>query len=851
MTALRAVPRAATIGRRLAPVLAALAALATARPATLGAQHGGPPPAAGGAAHAAPAAGAVQPPRAAGQLSGTIVNAAGQPVASASVAVRTLRDSALVGGALTQPDGAFAVEGLAPGHYRLDVRAIGFAPLRRTDIAIAADAPKVELGQVQLTAVAVQLSATTVTAEREQATLAPDRNSYVVKDMATASGGTAVDVLRTVPGVEVDGENRVSLRGNANVVVQINGRASPMRGEQLGNFLASLSSSVVQKVEVVANPSAKDDPEGLAGILNIVLKQQTDLGTSGGVTVGGGSTNQANASANVGHQQGPVTLFGTFDFFRDERAMTGWTTRTDRGNDETPHLLADHRGLMFPRSRNFTGQAEWKFQEKNTLSLNTLVSRWNFDRENSNAYRLLDADNALVDRYDRTGDVTMQQQTADATLSFRRTIQEQRHVTVAEVRALRWTGDVSSDQSFLPRELDGTPRADGRTRSREDQDDERTEYTAQVDVTRPLGERAKIETGVKSVLRGLDNGIVSAAYSFDDGVFTPTPHLDSRFDYRDQVHAAYAVLSRSAGKVTAQAGVRVEQAASEFDVTGEDETFENDYRSVYPSGLVSYDFSTTRQLKFSYSKRVQRPDTRQMNPASRPHEDQTQVFRGNPYLQPEYTHALEIGFQQSFDKGSVQVTPFYRRTVDAVRFVRFIDPDGVTVSTFANLAQSESWGTDASGSYRLGKLNGFAGISAFRVVSDASNLERDVSAESFGWSARTNATYRLRPSLEASAFAFYRAPQTMEFGKMRAHTMLTLSLRQKINGDKGSVTLRIQDPLKTMNFGQTQVDGLVEQSTLREFAARGAFLSFSYNFGRAPRLRPRPTDQAPDPGMQQ
>ncbi len=146
---------------------------------------------------------------------------------------------------------------------------------------------------------AAQLTTVEVQADRSTESLAPDRNSYTVKDMPATAGGTAVDVLRNVPAVEVDGDNNVSLRGNGNVVVQINGRVSPMRGQQLGNFLAQLPANMVAKTEVVSNPSAKNDPEGLGGIVNIVLKQQADLGTSGGFTGGGGSTGQVNVSGNL------------------------------------------------------------------------------------------------------------------------------------------------------------------------------------------------------------------------------------------------------------------------------------------------------------------------------------------------------------------------------------------------------------------------------------------------------------------------------------------------------------------------------------------------------------------------
>jgi hypothetical protein len=177
------------------------------------------------------------------------------------------------------------------------------------------------------------LSEQVVTAERNDVELAPERNSYAVKNMTSASGGTAVDALRNVPSVEVDGSNQISLRGNPNVVVQINGRTSPLRGEQLGNFLSQLPASTIARIEVATSPSAKEDPEGTAGILNLVLAQQVQGGVSGGVSFGTGTTGLANLSGNIGRQSGAWTLFSSLSGMRDARPFTGESARQSFATD--------------------------------------------------------------------------------------------------------------------------------------------------------------------------------------------------------------------------------------------------------------------------------------------------------------------------------------------------------------------------------------------------------------------------------------------------------------------------------------------------------------------------------------
>lgn len=789
---------------------------------------------------------AAQVPQMPGQLTGSVVGEAGQPIGSASVAVRSARDSALVAGAIARVDGGFRIEGLAPGRYSVRVRAIGYAPVEKP-LTITMAEPRVDFGKVALAAVATQLETAVITADADKAVLAPDRNSYTVRDMPTASGGNTVDVLRNVPGVEVDGDNKVSLRGNQNVVVQINGRATPMRGEQLGNFLAQLSSNIVERVEVVPNPSAKDDPEGMAGILNIVLKQNADLGTSAGIVLGAGTTGMFNGSGNVGHQQGPVTLFASYGYMRDERETSGFTNRQNIFLTPTTYLDADNFGFMHPRSHNVTGTAEYKLNKTDVLSSNLLFNRRKFSREMENFYRELDADRTVAARFDRMTDAASDDAMNDLSLAWKRTTQAQRRELGAEVRVNSSKTDFLSSYLDQPRNADGTVSSTEPLRQQDALDERRTDVTLQSDVIRPFGARGKFEFGYKGVLRELDNGFSASRFSYLTNTYEQDAARSNAFNYQDQVHAVYAVLSRSIGKFNMQGGLRAEQATSSFDLATTSETFDNDYRSVYPSGLVSYDASPTRQLKASYSKRVNRPQTQQMNPFTF-REDALNAFRGNPYLKPEYTHAMELGYQETFSKGSLQLTPFFRHTVDAVRAIRTVDDNGVALVTFANVATARSYGADANASFRVGEFSGFGGVNIARSVTDASNLSTDVSNNSIGWSARVNASYKLTPGLDAQSFVMYRAPMTTEQGKIAAMSMMTFALRQKVLDDKGSITLRVQDPLNTMKFGFTQADGRVIQSSERRFGARGLFASFSYNYGQAPRLRPRTVEPQPEVG---
>jgi outer membrane receptor protein involved in Fe transport len=778
------------------------------------------------------------PAAAPGSIGGTVVNAAGEPVASAAVTIRSAADSALVGGALAKADGSFRIEGLRPGRYHVRLRALGYAALVKRDVVVRPDAPRADLGRLALAPVATQLSGVKVEAEREEVALAPDRNSYATKDMPATAGGTAVDVLRNVPAVEVDGDNAISLRGNGSVVVQINGRVSPMRGQQLGNYLAQLPANLVAKVEVVANPSAKNDPDGMAGIINIVLKQQTDLGTSGGFTAGGGSTGQANVSGNLGHQQGKWTLFSSYGFFNDRRTIDGWSERTTLFTPEngSPGLASDIQGTMRPQSHSFTGTVEYKAGKKDVIGNNLVANRRTFSRDNDALYRTLDAAGVVTSRNDQLTDQAQKEANVDYALTWKRTMVPQKHTLSTEVRynLIDGTNDVHLSSDLLrpdrsamgPRQLE-TNLTDERQHA----------LFAQTDWTRQLRPSTKLETGYKGIFRQQRSDF-DVAQAEGTGGFIPDLGRSNAFTYRENVQAVYGLLSQRVGTVDLQGGLRLEQADAVFNLTTTGEKYDIGYKSAFPSAIASYNLDANRQIKASYSKRIQRPDVRQLNPFGF-REDALNIFQGNPGLRPEYTHAYELGYQQTLPKGrgSIQLTPFYRHTINAVRQIGSVNDEGVLRVSFANAATSDSYGTDANVTFKMGKLNLFGGGTVFGQETKAANIAgaRDVSA--FGWSTRANATYKLTPKLDAQGFVMYRAPQKTEQGRMASFSFLNVALKQKLRGDNATATLRVMDPLGTMGWRIEASDGRVIQLMDRRFGARGAFLSFNYTFGKPPKIK--------------
>lgn len=785
-----------------------------------------------------------------GEVAGRVVDVQDEPLAGASVAIRIPTGSSIVAGAVIGEDGGFRIQGLPPGTYYAYVTSIGYAAHRSDEFTVGPDRPMADLGTIRLATSHIEADAIEVTVERPTITLEPDKNTYLAREVAPAAA-TASEVLESVPSVQVDSDGKVSLRGNENVAVQINGRPAPARGEQLATYLQTLPAAGIDRVEVIPTPSARHDPEGMAGIINIVMKQNTDLGTSGGFTVGAAGKERYNLGANVGYQRGPVTLFTTYGYNARERDFLGINDRErlDALGASLSFTEQDLTGDASNGGHNLTTTLDYALGERDVLTNALVLNRRSSDDLTFGVYTELDESRAVTDRYARPRDSDETSFLLDYTLGFKRTWEPQSHELSSE---LRFNRSDENELTLLWRQPVSDPEERIEIESN-DVDAIEKELVGQLDYTRPLGEGAKLEVGYKGSARWLDRDYVVLEDSLGTGAWTPSD-LSNAFTYDEGVQAVYGVLSRGIGKWELQGGLRGEYASTDFTLA--DESFPHDYTSLFPSGIASYNLSEATQLKLSYSRRIRRPGTWELNPFP-VFFDAQNVFIGNPELDPEYTDAIELGYTRSGEKGSLQVTPFYRHTSDIIRFVvdtdTVIDEREVTAVQFANLATSDSWGADVNGTLELGEwFDGFASFNVFKMVTDGGSVT-SLSSNAVSWSTRLNGTVQITPSLSLQAMTFYRAPMEFESGKFSSFKMSSLTLRQKLLDDRATLSLRVFDPFHVMGFRVEAGDENLVQITERDFDAREVQLTFQYSFGKPPRVqKPQPdAGQEPQGGFPQ
>jgi hypothetical protein len=494
-----------------------------------------------------------------------------------------------------------------------------------------------------------------------------------------------------------------------------------------------------------------------------------------------------------------------------------------------------------------TGSLDYTPSASDALSFETVYTTRVEAETYSVLYRNLNATRDLTSLSDRFTRGTNHEFSFESALAYKHTFADKGHRLSSELRVTR-DGE-GGPTSIIARDLalDGTPTDTSALENQTPWEHPR-EYSLKADYVRPLSSNVRLETGYKGSLQRFHTTLDTNVFDSAQSAYVPDPTRISNFTYRQLVNAAYGMLAAERGKFQFQGGVRVERASTQFDPKNGGAAYDNRYNSFFPSGLVAYHIDDEHQLKLSYSTRIRRPDDVDLLDPTPHLLDPLNISRGNPYLKPEYIRALEFGIQRSTDRMTVQVTPFYRHTLDAIRTIRTIDTTGVSTRTFANVATSNAYGTDVTVAMSGGRVSGFVGGSGFRQVSDAANLSPGFSARTYGWTARTNATFRVSSTVDVQTLLSYQAPMIVEQGRNAARTRFSVAARQKLMNDQLSLTLRVIDPFNSSLERSRTIDPAFNQVSDRRRLIRGALFSANWIFGQSKKETERETIDVGDSG---
>ena len=764
----------------------------------------------------------------------------------ASVVLTSLRDSSVVEGTLTDDDGSFDLREIEVGRYVLEVRFPGYKTYRSEPHSFLPRKPetlKWQLSDVFLETDITAIDEAVVVEQASVMEMKVDRKVFYVGNDLTNRGGNTTELLENIPSVAVDIEGNITLRGSSGVQILIDGRPSGLAGGAREAFLESLPASAVDRVELITNPSARFDPDGTAGILNIVLKKNRLEGVSGQLqaTYGTGDNHDANASLNYRNSAISVSInLGWNDRYS---FMAGETDRTQFWSGDSTSVSFvnrpgdSHRGSL---SRSF--KFDWRANEYWTLfaGVNGNVGIRDGWDSTFTAEQWTGGDfNGLNTAALRVEESTRDSRGGDTFFGFERTFGSRDHKWTADFRRSYNMQDGHTD--FVDVSLvSGTTTPDVQTFNAQDVRNER--WLAQTDYEQPWGKNGKLEVGLKSTLNK-DNS------SFDyteadsllltDGIYIPVG-LDTvgySFVYDEQIHAAYLTAGQTVGIVGFQAGLRAEQAYTSARLEGEgnlqSEPFKNDYFSLYPSANVFIETDGENTWSASYSRRVNRPRGRQLNPYL-DMSDPRNIRSGNPFLLPEYTNSYEVAHQWQRGKTSVTSSLFFKDTRDVIR--RFTAADtatGILLSNFQNLGRQHNEGLELALMMPLGKtgrLNWTA--SAYRVVNDGTRLESPFSSSGFSWSSRFFASWTLGKDWKLQANSFIRGAAVNPQGRFNGFATLNLAASRDLAGDHWQITVQAKDVFNTRRWSYSTRTIDFQQEVWRQRESRNVYVTLQYKFGK-------------------
>ncbi len=633
-----------------------------------------------------------------------------------------------------------------------------------------------------------------VTGVRADVTARPDRLSFNVANDLQAQTGTLADALRNVPGVEVDLEGRVSLRGDSSVQILIDGQPSAMlSGEGRAAFLQSVPANQIERVEVITNPSAAFSPEGSGGIINLVMKKaqvrtrwvtlRATAGPDGkaGLNASGAVSNKGlTVSGNLGVRRWPMKSETIRD--RDVLAADGSVISSSR-----------QIGKVKQRPLGFNSRlsAEYAIDKKNRISSEFSFHSANFGSDSDEVTTSTDPDLALV----RTSSNDAKFSIAAGKLSWRRQFKDSEHQLVADLDFSRFriNGAIDALSAFAT-----TPDRYEQIEN----DQRRTERGFKLDYKQPLGEKESFNLGYEVDYEQSDFDLYGA-FGDSPSTLVPLPALTNRFEYDELVNALYGVYSFSVGKLDLQPGLRFEQANITIDQQTDDLTIDDDYFRVYPTLHLGYELTKSQRLRASYSRRIARPSPQSLNPYT-VYVDPQNLRRGNPYLRPEITDSFEFGWNRRKGGNFLSATLFHRRSRDGVTDIVEDLGNGLLLSTSANLAREKRTGIELIANGKLGKELGYnvSATIAHRVF-DA--VGTDFDGERSGTTANARAQLNWQPSSKDyfQLGAFFNSRQLLPQGYRRASGMLNLGYRRKVT-----------ETLSLLVTGQNLLDSLKQVTVI-------------------------------------
>ena len=785
------------------------------------------------------------------QITGKVIDASTkQGMEFANISLRKTGSKEFIKGTVSDQLGAFRLDGVSNGNYVVAVSVVGYATFEK-ELTIGTGQKTINLRKILLKEDTQLLNEVQVVGQRSQMKFEIDRKVFNVDQSLATAGGSASDVLGNIPSVQVDPEGEVSLRGNSSVTVWINGKESGLSADNRAQILEQLPAESIERVEVITNPSAKYNPEGTAGIINIVLKKNRKAGYYGSLQAGVDTRGGYNAAGNVNFSSGKFESF----------VNVGTRVRKSEGEGYTNRQNLDDNGNPVSYLNQLRNDEDTR---------KPVIARM------GTTYHATDKDHfsfsgfGLLGRGDETDWLNYTSNIPGSFTSSLRTSAEKRKMNIGnfEIGYKRDFSEKSNlDLSASYNLVNITPESSflqvsnyaGGTSTSSYQFQENVmkprKWEFQADYVTEFGEQNKIEAGYKGEFL-TSKSKVSTYSGTSEGNAAFNEGLYNNFTYDQNVNALYATYSKRINRFGIQLGLRGEHTRTNTNSLGYNQSetdhpaYKDDYFSFYPSAFLSYQLPSNNELQLNYTRRVSRPWGGQLNPFVNL-TDSTNISYGNPLLLPQYSNSLELNYIKNWENHTLSASLYYRNTDNVIQRISYRDGD-IMKSTFENIAKTQSAGTElilknnlfrmidltSTLNFYYNKLDGFSYLPAGATTPVVGEADED-----FSWSARIIANVMLPWGVSLQATGDYNSRELVAQGYRKANHAIDLGLRKSFLDRKLSLTINTRDLLNSRKRETiTSGSGFSQESV---FARSGRTVGFTltYNFGNMKGSSKRPDRQ--------
>ncbi len=739
------------------------------------------------------------PPPSGGKVTGRIVDAdGGSPLEFATVSIYT-SDSVLVTGAITNGDGTFSID-VKSGDYYAVIQFISYNDHNVDGISVNVKERVYDIGTVSLESKNTALDEVTVVGEKSEMVLSLDKKIFNVGKDLSNTGKSALDILDNIPSVTVDLDGNVSLRGSESIQILVDGKPSGLVTAGNTEALRSLQGSMIERVEVITNPSARYEAEGMAGIINIVLKKDQQKGVNGSFEGTIGYPQEYSFGANVNFRREKINYFLNYNIRYHERPGSGSSSQYFTLSDTSYITERENDRLRTGITNRLRGGADLYLNPNNILTLSFLVSYEDQLNTTNVWYSDYTSNRDLLLQTHRIDTEKEDEKNFEFALNYDKQFSNKDHKLTAVVQYLEDTETEDSDIGETIAEASGEIiESDDIVQKVLNVESEKN-FLVQADYVNPFGNDGKFEAGYRSEFRTITNPY-TVEEKDENGNWTQLPEFTNDFDYTENVYAMYTQAGEKFGAFSLQLGLRAEYSDVRTYLHETDERNNRTYLDLFPTVHTTFEFNKLHAIQLSYSRRINRPHFWLLNPFYS-FSDPRNIRTGNPNLDPEYTHSGEAGYLFRKEGYDFYSGIYYRYTTGVIERVNQIDDStGITFVIPFNLAQRQSYGLELNATARPAKwLTLSANANFYRSITEGEFDGESLNSDDYSWDLRGNARLRLPKNTDFQTIFFYRAPQQTTQGRRQSMYMLNMALSKDILKGKGTLTFNVRDVLNSRKW---------------------------------------------------